>query len=365
MASPGRRTALSFVMTLGVLVGCQQGFAAEATETRPVRSITVRTEQSSLPSFPGIVEARVETDLAFRVLGHVISRRAEVADLVSKTDILAEIDPALLRLAVTSAEADLRNAQAQLANATVTEKRKRALASSNTGSVADLDLAELGLKSAQASVAKAQASLAKAQEQLGYTKLRAEFDGVVTSTSVDVGQIVTAGQAVLKLARLGQRDVVIDVPEEQAGSLQLGAKFSVFVQLDSRIRTSGVLREIGPEADASTRTHRLKIAIDDAPEVFRLGSTVTATAIGADLPQGAIVVPATAILQKGGATLVWVIDPATRTIATRPVDLATVTPGAPDVRVLSGLRDGEEIAVAGVHELGEGQKVRLEKELRP
>jgi RND family efflux transporter MFP subunit len=324
--------------------------------------MTVRTVQSLGLSFPGIVQARIETDLAFRTLGRVISRKVDVGGLVHKDDVVTEIDPLALQLAVTSAEAELRNAQAQLENAAITEKRRRMLASTRAGTVADLDLAEQGLKSAQASVAKAQASLDKAREQLGYTRLKAEFDGVVTATSAEIGQIVTAGQAVLKVAHLGERDLVVDVPEAQLSSLHMGTRFSVALQLDNTLQTSGVLREIGPEADANTRTHRLKIALDKAPEVFRLNSIVTATAVGDDQSRSEIVLPMSAVLQKDGADHVWVIDPATQMIAVRPVQLAPQHAGASHVRVLTGLREGEEVAVAGVHELGEGQKVRFERE---
>src|SRR5262249_13029483 len=124
------------------------------------------------------------------------------------------------------------------------------------------------------------------------------------------------------------------------------------------------LREIGPEADANTRTHRLKIALDEAPEVFRLNSIVTATAVGDDQSRSAIVLPMSAVLQKDGADHVWVIDPAIQTIAMRPVQIAPRHAGDSHVRVLTGLREGEEVAVAGVHELGEGQKVRCEREPR-
>ncbi|CAH2399690.1 RND family efflux transporter, MFP subunit [Mesorhizobium escarrei] len=312
-------------------------------------------------SFAGVVQARVETDLAFRALGRVISRSVDVGDLVHRGDVVAELDPLALQLAVTSAEADLRNAEAQLENATATEKRKRNLASAKTGSVADSEVAEQGLKSAEADVGQAQARLDKAREQLGYTRLKAEFDGVVTATSVQVGQTVTAGQTVLRLAGLDRRDVVVDVPEAQVDSLRLGMRFDIALQLDDTLRTAGVLREIGPEADANTRTHRLKIALNEAPEVFRLGSVVTATASQAST--SAIALPASAILERHGADHVWVIDRAKLTISLRPVRLEARPAGAARVRVLSGLQNGEEVAVAGANELADGQRIRPAQEL--
>lgn len=331
---------------------------------RPVKSITAKAEQPAGISFVGVVHARIETDLAFRTLGRVISRGVEVGDLVRKDDVLAEIDPLALQLAVTSAEADLRNATAQRQFAEITEKRKQALATTNTGSVADLELAEQGLRSAEASVAKAQASLDKAREQLTYARLKSEFDGVVTGTAAEVGQTVTAGQSVVKVAHLGQRDVIVDIPEAQLRALHLGTRFEISLQLNDAFRTAGVLREIGPEADTDTRTHRIKIAIDEAPDVFRLGSVVTARAAGPQT-EGAIMLPASAILVRDGGDSVWVIDPTKQTVSLRSVQLDGRSVDATDVWVVSGLREGEEVAVAGVNELSEGQSVILEKGRRP
>jgi RND family efflux transporter MFP subunit len=364
MPRHGLYRSFSLVAALALLSGCGQSSPAEDGGLRPVKSVVAKAEQSARLSFAGTVQARVETSLGFRTLGRVLSRKVDVGDLVRKGDVLAEIDPLALQLAVTGSEADLRNAEAQLQNAELTEKRKRMLAARNVGSVADLELAEQGLKSAEANVAKAQASLDKAREQLGYAQLKAEFDGVVIATSVEVGQTVTTGQPVLTLAQLGPRDVVVDIPEAQLGPLRLGSRFTVALQLDDALRTSGILREIGPEADADTRTHRLKIAIDDAPEVFRLGSVVTVAAMS-DQPGSTIVLPSSAIVDKGGKENVWVIDSTKHTVSLRPVRLDAQSAGIPRVRIVSGLLEGEEVAVAGVNELSEGQKVRLEKEPRP
>ncbi|MGV1770570.1 efflux RND transporter periplasmic adaptor subunit [Agrobacterium vitis] len=355
---------LPFLLALTLAAGCSQEDDQQAAGPRPVRSMTVKAERLSGVSFAGVVQARVETDLAFRTLGRVILRKAEVGDLVHKGDVVAEIDPLALQFAVNSAEADLRNAQAAFENAQITEKRRRTLATINAGSVADFEVAEQGLKSAQASLDQANAKLDKAREQLGYARLQAEFDGVVTSVSVEVGQTVTAGQTVMKVARLDQRDVIVDVPEGRIGALKEGTKFNVALQLDPTKQAIGTLREIGPEADAETRTHRLKIAINDAPEVFRLGAVVTATA-SRDEEDGVILLPLTAILRKDGATGAWVIDRANATVALRKVVLDDATTDGNRVKVLSGLKEGEQVAVAGANQLAEGQKIKTDEEPRP
>ncbi|WP_341487383.1 efflux RND transporter periplasmic adaptor subunit [Pararhizobium sp. A13] len=358
-------TSLPLFLSISLLVSCEQSsLAAEEVSPRPVKSVAATAEQEEAGSLPGIVRARIETDLAFRTLGRIVSRKVDVGDLVLKGDVIAEIDPLSLKLAVRSAEADLRDAQAQFENAAMTEKRKRTLARMSAGSVADRDLAEQQLKSAKANVAKATASLAKAREQLGYADLRAEFDGVVTATFAEMGQTVSAGQPVLRLARPEQRDVVVDVPEAQFRSVRLDDRFNIALQLDRTVQTFGVVREIGPQADRNTRTHRLKIAVEQAPEVFRLGAVVTATPM-LDRKKREIALPIAAICDRGGADHVWVVNRSTGTVTLRPVQLGTPAADARSVRILSGLREGEEVVIAGVNELADGQKVKIAQELRP
>lgn len=358
-------TTLPLFLSISLLVGCEQSsIAGEEASPRPVKSVATQGEREVVESLPGIVRARIETDLAFRTLGRIVSRKVDVGDLVQKGDVVAEIDPLSLRLAVRSADANLRDAKAQLENAVLTEGRKRTLAHKSASSIADHELAEQQLKSAEANVAKETASLAKAHEQLGYAELRAEFDGVVTATYAETGQTVSTGQPVLKLARLEQRDVVVDVPDAQFRSVRLNDKFSIALQLDRTAQIVGVVREIAPQADPNTRTHRLKVAIDQAPEVFRLGAVVTATPL-VEGRKRAVALPGSAISDRGGAIHVWVVDQSTGTVSPRPVQLDIQASGSRWVRVLSGLQEGEEVVVAGVNELVEGQKVKRVQERHP
>ena len=207
-----------------------------------------------------------------------------------------------------SAQSEVSNAQAQLTNAASTEERQRSLAETRSGSEAAFEEAQLGRRSAIAAVAKAQANLDKAEEQLGYAQLRAEFDGVVTATSAEVGQVVSAGQSIVTIARPDQREAVIDIPDASLDGLKAGSPFEVALQLDPTIRASGVVREIAPEADATTRTRRTKITLVNPPAAFRLGSVVTATATVAAQPL--ILLPSSAMLMKDGKPNVWLVDAA-------------------------------------------------------
>lgn len=358
-------TSLPFLLSVSLLAGCDQDpSAGEEATPRPVKVVTAAAVQDKAPSLPGVVRARIETDLAFRTLGRMVNRNVDVGDLVHKGGVLAKIDPLSLQLAVRSAEADLRNAQAELDNAATTETRKRRLVQNNAASISDHDLAEQQLRSANANAARATASLAKANEQLGYSELRAEFDGVVTATSAEMGQTVSAGQPVLKLARLEQRDVVVDVPEAQFSNIRLDDRFKVALQLDSRVRAVGVVREIAPQADPNTRTYRLKIAIDRAADIFRLGAVVTASPLVGEKKE-AIALPLSALRHEGGASQVWVLDRSKARVTLREVAIDAPASDARSVTVQSGLREGEEIVIAGVGELSDGQKVKLAQEPRP
>ncbi|MDH0117797.1 efflux RND transporter periplasmic adaptor subunit [Rhizobium pusense] len=347
---------------LALLAASHIGFAQDGIP-RPVIWQEAQTGQDEGLKFAGIIQPRIETELAFRVLGRVISRKVEAGDVVAKDDVVAEIDSLSLQLSVTQANADLQNAKAQLENAQINERRKRILASKNSASEADLELAEQGLKSAQANTARAEADLSKAEEQLGYSKLTAEFPGVITSTSIEVGQTTTAGQAAVKLARLDQRDVVIDVPESQLRLINSGAVVNVALQLNEELRTTGRIREIAPQADTDTRTHRVKIAVDAAPSFFRFGSVVTITLPHAQ-QKTAIVLPRSAVTFKNGAAEIWLLDASSLTVSARAVELEAVRSDAPLIRVVSGLNVGEKIVVAGIEKLEQGQKVRLGQELR-
>lgn len=345
------------------LVSCEQKPDAPPEKIRPLMSMVVQPQAAVTLRLAGVVQPRIQTDLGFRVLGRLIAREVGVGDVVTKGEVVAAIDPLSLQLAVRSAQADLSNSQAQLANASTTAQRQQALADAKSGSEAALESAQQAEKTASATVAKAQANLAKADEQLGYAQLKAEFDGVVTATSAEVGQVVSAGNTVLTVAQPGLRDVVVDIPEADMQGLKMGSPFEVTLQLDPTIRASGAVREIAPEAEATTRTQRIKIGLNNPPPAFRLGSIVTATATTNASPT--ISVPPPAILQRDGKANVWVVDPEKKTVSLRPVEIARPDGDENPVTVLSGLKPGDRIAVAGVNHLTEGQQVRINQETTP
>ncbi len=350
---------VAFLLALA-LAGCDETPKAPPP-IRPVLSTLAAQTTVDPLRLAGTIAPQVETPFSFRVLGRLVSRPVHIGDLVEKGQTLAAIDDLALQLAVRSSEADLASARAQVANALGVAERQAALVKSGASTQAQLDAAIQARDSARAGVTRAEAALAKARERLGYAVLNADFAGVVTDTGAEVGQTVQPGQMVVDLADPTLRDAVIDAPEAAAVTLALGAPFEVAAELDLTVRTKGRVREVAPQADAATRTRRVKIALDHPPAVFRLGSTIVAWPV--DEARKAVRLPASAILMKDGKPFVWIVDPATSTVSTRPVTLAA---GAADpVEVTSGLSPQMRVVTAGAHSLAEGQKVRIEGQANP
>jgi RND family efflux transporter MFP subunit len=341
-----------------LLSACKEDGVERQEPVRPVLSVIARADGVATLSAPGTIEPQIVTELGFRVLGRIIARNVSVGDFVKKGDVVAAIDPLALELAAKAAKADLSNAWAQQVNAASTEQRKRSLAQSKSGTEAALDQAEQALRTADASVARAKAKLDQAIEQMSYAQLRAEFDGVVTATSAEVGQTASAGRSIVTIARPDIREAVIDIPETSNGSLKEGLRFEILLQLDPSIRAQGSVREIAPVADAATRTRRVKITLLNPPAAFRLGSIVTALAILGSRPM--ITLPASAVLMKD-VPHVWVVDVATAKVSLRKVVIEEPVPGAATVMITQGIQEGERVVIAGVHKLKDGQTVRIDE----
>ncbi|EJC83547.1 RND family efflux transporter, MFP subunit [Rhizobium leguminosarum bv. trifolii WSM2297] len=356
-----RPKIIALIVGTALISSCTKQEESTEEAPRPVLSMTVRQTPATSLGLTGTIQPTIETELGFRILGRMIARNVNVGDVVKKGDVVAAIDPLALELAVRSAQSDVENSDAQLRNAVTTEQRQRALVESRSGTEASLEEAEQARRTAAAAVAKAQANLDKAREQLGYAQLQAEFDGVVTTTSAEVGQVVSAGQTVVTIARPDKRDAVVDVPQGAAQKLKIGAPFEVTLQLEPSIRTTGVVREIAPEAETATRTSRTKIALADPPEAFRLGAVITASATSAVDPE--IVLPASAILAGSDGASVWIVDVAGKKVALRPVKIDGDVVEGGTVRVIQGLAAGERVVVAGVHKLEDGQAIRIDQEI--
>lgn len=351
-------TAFAALAAVTVLSACEEKKAEAPAEDRPILTAVVQSRPEVVLDFPGTIEPQVSTQKAFRVPGQIVARNVTVGDTVRKGDVLAVLDTAQLKEGVRSAEASVTGAQSQLANAQSVDDRANALAKEGFASPAQLDSASQSLTAANANLESAQAQLAKAREQLGYAQLIADYDGIVTASSIEVGENVAAGAPAITIARPDLRDAVIDVPDDVVGRIASGDAFEISTLLQPDRKIEGKVREIAPSADKLTHTVRVKISIGNAPDVFRIGTTIEAAArkTGGET----VLVPSEAIMSDDGKLTVWKFDRAGSKVV-RTVVEAAEGPGTSYV-VKSGLKGGDLVAVAGIHALKDGQQVKLVEE---
>lgn len=344
---------------LVLLVACSPSAPVE----EPVRAVKVLTVRSgtveAYQEFSGEVKPRIESRLGFRVAGKLVSREVELGQRVKAGQVLARLDPQDYRLAADAAQAQLGAAVTNRDLAAADYKRFKELREQNFISGAELERREANLKAAQAQVDQAQAQLASQRNQGSYATLVADTAGVVTAIEAETGQVVSAGQPVVRLAQDGGRDAVFAVPEDKLGLMRDGSAVDVRVW-PGQTQLGGKVREVSASADPVTRTYQVKVGLQGR-ELPPLGATVTVQpkVKNGDRPQ-AIKLPTSALRQDGQATAVWVLDPKTMTVASQPVQIATADGN--EAVVAAGLQEGQQVVTAGVHVLSPGQKVMLYRE---
>lgn len=356
----GRRTlaACASVALLGLLTACGPRDAPEesAPPIRPVRVVTVEERAAGeTVTLTGTIQAQDDVNLAFRIGGQLLERNVNVGDRVSTGQVVARLDPSTWRDAVQAARANLAAAMARLVEARNEVERFEPLLPRGFVSRQMFDQAVEARNAAQALVDAAEAQVSTAETQLSYTDLLADGPGVVTARGAEPGEVVAAGQMIVRLAREGGRDAVFDVPARVKDQAQPDLDVTVSLSTDPRVQALGRVREVSPEADPVTRTFQVRVGLTEPPEALRLGSTVTGTV---ELGGGAgMTVPAAALTSAQGQPAVWVFDPATGTVALRPVEVARYE--LDRVLIAHGLADGELVVTAGVQTLRPGQQVRL------
>ncbi|MFM7483992.1 MAG: efflux RND transporter periplasmic adaptor subunit [Burkholderiaceae bacterium] len=335
------------------LMGCSKKF--EPTEDiRPVRTLTLApsgTEASM--ELSGEVVPRYESRLGFRVGGKIIARKVEVGSLVKRGQVLMQLDATDLQLSQAQAKAALSAADSQLALAKAELDRYRELRAKNFVSQAVLDTKEANFKASQSAHDQASAGLKVQSNQSSYSALVADADGVVTALDAEVGQVVTAGTPVVRVARSGAIEVKVSIPEDRVDAIRQAKSVTVRTWAQRDTAVAGVVREIAPAADPATRTFSARVALPKAIEGIRLGMTATVS-FSAPLPPG-IRLPLTALLNDKGKTSVWVVEKG----KVKLVPIALAGPQGNEILVASGLDAGQEVVIAGVHLLREGQKVSI------
>jgi multidrug efflux system membrane fusion protein len=309
--------------------------------------------------YSGEVRARYENDLAFRVGGKVVSRHVEVGAQVARGQVLARLDPQDAQLGVEAARSQVAAAAADHDLAAAELERYQDLYSRKFVSRAVLDARETTFNTSKARLEQAKAQVAAARNQSAYTALVAEADGVITAVSLEPGQVVAAGQTVMRFARPEEKEVAINVPETRFAELRDATDIRISVWAAPGELYRGRIREIAPTADPATRTFAVKITVLEANGAVRLGMTAN-VALGDGAGVQAITLPLTALAELDGKPAVWVFDPHSSKVNLRPVVVGAYREDGVVVR--DGLRPGEIVVTVGVHKLLPDETVRIVSE---
>lgn len=323
---------------------------------RPARVMTV--EYRDMPRslvLAGTVAPRIETTLGFRVAGKIVRRAVDVGATVMKDQLIAELDPSDYRLAVDTARAALVSAESDAVRAQADYERYLALRGTAAFMSQTLDTRKATAATAQARVEQAKSQLATAENNLGYTELRADAEGVVTAVQAEVGQVMAQGQGVVRVARTGELEILVGVPEQRLTVVRQARNATFELWSDPGHRYAARLRELSPSADPTTRTYPARFTVIERPSFIGLGMTAT---LSFERPDALHVaeVPLSAIFQQGTQPAVWVVDRSTGAVSLRPVAIARWTDDT--AAISSGIQDGEMVATAGVHKLEPGQKIK-------
>jgi RND family efflux transporter MFP subunit len=337
------------------LAGCNEPAVSQtAPPPRPVQVQRVTfAPLNEHREFAGVVRARYEPDLGFRVAGKIVARLVDVGDRVRAGDVVARLDPRDYQLQAGSTEAELAAATSNLAQTTADEQRYQSLRKSGFAAAADYERKKAAKDEAEGRMERAQRSLELARNQLAYTDLKADADGVITAVLAEAGQVVALGQAVFRLAHHGEMEAVVALPETRlAEARQAEATVRLWSGPDRRF--SARLRELSPQADAATRTYTARFTILDPDDSVALGMTAN---VVLSRPAAAKVakVPLAAILNRGAGPTVFRVDDG-GVLERRPVTVSSFNEVA--ALITAGIEDGDRIVTLGVQMLEAGQKVR-------
>lgn len=330
--------------------------AAKAEEVRPVRTITVGAAPGAFgDTYAGEVRPRYESDLGFRVAGKIQNRLVNVGDTVKAGQVLYRLDAKDLALNEASERAQLAALDAQLAVAKSDYERNKRLFEEGVIGAAGLDHYQATYQAAQAQVEASRAQLRSMSNQTGYAELRADHDGVITAVMGEPGQVVAAGQTVVRLAHSGEIEVASSVPEDEVGRIRPGLEVQVSLWAHPEAQIAGRIRELASSADPATRTYALRVSVPQPPAEMKLGMTASVHVPLAGGPS-LIHLPLAALIEQQGQKGVWVYDARSQAVAFRAVGIAGVSGN--DILVASGLGDGDVVVTAGAPLLLPGQKVK-------
>ncbi len=348
-------TALAFAASVIGLAGCNHKVEADPrTEPELVRVAEVGVSSGATRSFTGVVTARVQSNLGFRVPGKITKRLVDTGQFVRAGQLLMTIDQTDYLHAITARNETVAAAKAKAEQAVADEARYRGLVKTGAISASTYDQVKAASDAAQAELQAAQAQARVAQDEGDYSKLTADADGTVVETMGEPGQVVAAGQTVVRLAHAGPREAAINLPETVRPKLGSTANASVYGQTT---RVSARLRQLSDAADPLTRTFEARYVLGGPDANAPLGATVTVRLDGGS--EDLYSVPIASIVDLGKGTGVWEFNPQTSTVSFHSVHIHNLT--EEEAILTDGVHPGEKIIALGVHLLHDGERVRVEE----
>ena len=324
------------------------------TETPLVRAAPVRSAPEDARVFTGIVGARVQSDLGFRVSGKVTERLVDTGQAVKRGQPLMRIDPIDLDLQARAQLETVASARARARQTADDEARYRGLVAAGAVSASVYEQMKAAADAAKAQLSAAEAQAAVARNATSYATLLADADGVVVDTMAEPGQVVSAGQPVVRLARAGQREAIVQLPETLRPIVGSVAQATLYG--DGQAAVPARLRQLSDAADRLTRTFEARYTLEGPLAGAPLGATVTIRLAGSAAPAAGWQVPIGAVFDPGKGPGVWVIAGQPAKATWRPVRVLDI--GDEAARVSGKLAAGELVAALGAHLLHEGEAVR-------
>lgn len=342
-------------LTSVAATGCKQPEEDPRSSSALVRIATVHSAAAAERAYTGVIAARVESNLGFRVSGKIIERLVDPGQTVKAGQPLMKLDPADLKLTIDAQNNAINAARATAIQARADEARYRKLVGDGWISNQRYEQAKSALDTAEAQLAAAQANAQLARNAKDYSVLVADADGVVMQTLSEPGQVVSAGQTVVRLAHAGPREASVNLPETVRPAIGSEATASLYGDLKSK--SPARLRQLSDAADPTTRTYEARYVLAGAAAKAPLGATVTL-----HIPQikgkGVVEVPLSAIVDNGAASGVWLIDQQKMVVDFRPVTLAGVTDES--AMISKGVQPGDQVVALGARLLREGDSVRID-----
>lgn len=356
---------ISGLLAFSILAGCSKQLD-KVEDIRPVRAIKLEAaQQQVVAEYSGSVRPRIESQLGFRVGGKIISRKVDVGALVKPGQVLMQLDPQDLQLAQTQAQANFTTAKTNLELANIELKRYQELRKTNAVGQSALDAKTTAAAGAQASFDQAQAAYKGQSNQAGYATLVSDIGGVVTAINAEVGQVISTGTPVVHIAKSGELEVVVGIPENNVDVVNRANQVQIRLWANPKESIAGKIRELSPIADAATRTFAARVSVvNPSPQQLasiKLGMTAFVQ-FSINTPNAFVKIPMTALFQERGVTSVWIVEQ--NKVKLVPVQIGGVSGN--DLLLTAGVTAGQTVVTAGVHLLKPDQQVTiLEEEVKP